>query len=98
MPYINTAREEAENCGLPVMRPMVLEFQDDPVCAFLDKQYMLGDKILVAPVFDEDGWAQFYLPVGTWVSVDGKDKRIIEVGRFFKEKRGYLDMPVYVRS
>ncbi|MBR2549857.1 MAG: alpha-xylosidase [Clostridiales bacterium] len=98
MPYINVAREEAENYGFPVMRPMVLEFQNDPVCAFLDKQYMLGGKILVAPVFDEDGWVEFYLPEGTWTSVDGKDKRVVETGRFFKEKRGYMEMPVYVRG
>ena len=98
MPYINVAREEAENYGFPVMRPMVLEFQNDPVCAFLDKQYMLGDKILVAPVFDEDGWVEFYLPEGTWTSVDGKDKRVVETGRFFKEKRGYMEMPVYVKG
>ena len=98
MPYIDTAREEAESKGLPVMRPMVLEFQDDPVCAFLDRQYMLGDKILIAPVFDKDGWASFYLPEGTWTSIDGKDKRVLPSGRFFKEKRGYLEMPVYVKG
>ena len=98
MPYIDTARDEAERYGFPVMRPMILEFQNDPVCAFLDRQYMLGGKILVAPVFDEDGWVEFYLPAGTWVSVDGKDKRVVETGRFFKEKRGYLEMPVYVRE
>ena len=98
MPYINTAREEAEKYGFPVMRPMILEFQNDHVCAFLDKQYMIGDKILVAPVFDEEGWVEFYLPEGTWTSVDGKDKRVLETGRFFKEKRGYLEMPVYVKG
>ena len=98
MPYINEARTEAEESGFPVMRPMVLEFQDDPVCAFLDRQYMLGSRILVAPVFDKAGWVQFYLPEGTWVSVDGKDKRVITTGRFFKENRGYLEMPVYIRE
>ncbi len=98
MPYIDKAREEAENKGLPVMRPMVIEFQEDPVCAFLDRQYMLGDKILVAPVFDEDGWVEFYLPAGTWTSPDGKDVHVLEEGRFFKEHRGYLEMPVYIRS
>ena len=97
MPYIGAARTEAEEYGLPVMRPMILEFQDDTVCAFLDKQYMLGDKILVAPVFDKDGWVEFYLPEGSWSSIDGTDKRVITTGRFFKEQRGYLDMPVYIR-
>jgi len=98
MPYIDAARDEAERYGFPVMRPMVLEFQDDPVCAFLDRQYMLGSRILVAPVFDKDGMVEFYLPEGTWVSVDGKDKRVVTTGRFFKEQRGYLEMPVYLRE
>ena len=98
MPYINAAREEAEKFGLPVMRPMMLEFQDDPVCAFLDRQYLLGEKLLVAPVFDEDGWVEFYLPEGTWVSVDGEDRRVVETGRFFREQRGYMEMPVYIRE
>ena len=98
MPYINAARTEAEEYGYPVMRPMMLEFQNDPVCAYLDRQYMLGDKILVAPVFDENGWVEFYLPEGTWVSVDGEDRRVVETGRFFKEQRGYMEMPVYIRE
>lgn len=98
MPYINAARTEAEEYGYPVMRPMMLEFQNDPVCAYLDRQYMLGDKILVAPVFDENGWVEFYLPEGTWVSVDGKDRRVVETGRFFREQRGYMEMPVYIRE
>lgn len=98
MPYINAARTEAEEYGYPVMRPMMLEFQNDPVCAYLDRQYMLGDKILVAPVFDENGWVEFYLPEGTWVSVDGEDRRVVENGRFFREQRGYMEMPVYIRE
>ena len=98
MPYIDKAREEAESSGLPVMRPMMLEFQEDPACAFLDRQYMLGSNILVAPVFDKDGWVTFYLPKGIWTSVDGKDTRVAIEGSFFKEQRGYLEMPVYIRS
>ena len=98
MPYINEARKDAEELGLPSMRPMVLEFQDDPVCAFLDRQYMLGDKILVAPVFSDDGTVEFYLPSGTWESVDGTDRRVLESGQFFREKRSYLNMPIYFRE
>ncbi len=98
MPYIDAARNEAESYGYPVMRPMMLEFQNDPVCAFLDRQYMLGGRILVAPVFDEDGWVEFYLPEGTWAAVDGSDERVVEGGRFFREQRGYLEMPIYIRK
>ena len=98
MPYIDTARKEAEESGMPVMRPMVLEFQNDPVCAYLDKQYMLGSDILVAPVFSEGGTVEFYLPEGVWESVDGTDRRVLKCGRFFKENRGYTQMPVYIRE
>lgn len=35
---------------------------------------------------------------GAWTSTDGKDVRVLETGRYFKEQRGYLEMPVYIRS
>ena len=94
VPYLmKTAKE-----GLPVMRPMVLEFQDDPVCATLDRQYMLGSEILVAPVFDEEGEVTYYLPKGRWQKIDGGEVLQLEYGRFFKEKRGYLEMPIYKKA
>ena len=51
-----------------MMRSMVLEFEQDPACFYLDRQYMLGEKLLVAPVFSEDGVASYYLPQGTWTN------------------------------
>jgi alpha-D-xyloside xylohydrolase len=51
---------------LVVDRPMVLEFPDDPACAVLDRQYMLGGDLLVAPVFQEGGEVDYYVPEGTW--------------------------------
>lgn len=43
---------------------MVLEFTDDRNTAYLDKQYMMGDSLLVAPIFNDKSIAQFYLPEG----------------------------------
>ncbi len=48
------------------MRAMVLEFGNDPTCDTLDRQYMIGDSVLVAPIFDESGIVSYYLPAGTW--------------------------------
>lgn len=50
--------------GVPVMRSMVLEFQNDHCCEDIDRQYMLGDNIMVAPVFTECGDIDYYLPGG----------------------------------
>ena len=51
MPYLYAAAGEAAREGLPMMRAMVLEFGEDPACDCLDRQYMLGGSLLVAPVF-----------------------------------------------
>lgn len=64
MPYLYPASSQAASHGTPVMRAMMLEFPEDPACDYLDRQYMLGDDLLVAPVFSEEGDVDFYLPQG----------------------------------
>jgi alpha-D-xyloside xylohydrolase len=66
MPYVYQAAVVAHTHGDPVMRPMVLAFPDDPGCAGLDRQFMLGPDILVAPIFNRDSIAEYYLPAGRW--------------------------------
>lgn len=51
------------------MRAMMLEFAGDPACDTLDRQYMLGESLLVAPVFTAEGVAEYYLPPGRWTNL-----------------------------
>jgi alpha-D-xyloside xylohydrolase len=95
MPYLYQLGVDASRTGVPVMRPMQLEFPDDPAAAYLDRQYMLGGDILVAPVFSETGEVEFYLPPGTWTSLLTGDK--VEGGRWVRETHGFLSLPLYVR-
>ena len=82
MPYIFQKSVEAHEEGTPVMRPMVFEFMNDPAVPYLDQQYMLGDALMVAPVFREDKVAQYYLPEGTWTELlTGETK---EGGRWYQ--------------
>ncbi|MFJ2443769.1 alpha-xylosidase [Streptomyces sp. NPDC087658] len=69
MPYLYRAATQAGELGTPMMRAMLVEFPDDPACHPLDRQYMLGDDLLVAPVFTEDGTVDYYVPEGTWTQV-----------------------------
>lgn len=62
LPYLLEKAKENHDTGIPLVRAMVLEFPEDPVCGFLDRQYMLGDRYLVAPVMDETGEVTYYLP------------------------------------
>ncbi len=68
MPYVYGKAVESHETGIPLMRPMFLEYPDDLTCQTLDLQYMLGDSLLVAPVFREDGTVDYYLPEGVWVN------------------------------
>ena len=77
------------------MRAMMLEFPGDPACDYLDRQYMLGDSLLVAPVFTPDGTVDYYLPAGCWTSF--LSGRIVEGGRWVREQHDYLSLPLMVR-
>jgi len=96
MPYILKMAKIVHTEGIPMMRPMMMEFPDDPSCEYLDRQYMLGDSILVAPIFNSEGVADFYLPQGSWVSLITGEK--VEGGSWRSEKHGYLSLPLYLRS
>lgn len=96
MPYLYRQAIEASKTGVPVMRSMVMEFEDDPTCAYLDRQYMLGDSLMVAPIFNEEGMAYYYLPEGRWT--DYLTGEVKTGGRWIKEHHGYLSIPLLVRE
>ena len=96
MPYLYGIACEAARSGVPVLRSMVLEYPDDPTCTYLDLQYMLGDALLVAPIFNDKGKAEYYLPEGRWTHF--LDGRVVEGGRWFREEYGYMSLPLWVRS
>jgi len=95
MPYLFAAAAEAARDGIPVMRAMILEFFSDPACAYLDRQYMLGPSLLVAPILSDDGTASYYLPPGRWTSLLSGDA--VEGGCWRTETHGYLSLPLMVR-
>ena len=96
MPYIFSAACEAVLKGTPTMRAMVLEFPEDPACWQLDRQYMLGASLMVAPIFNNEGKAQYYLPAGTWTNfLDGTK---VEGGSWRSENHDYMSLPLMVRQ
>jgi alpha-D-xyloside xylohydrolase len=74
---------------------MLLEFADDPTAGYLDRQYMLGPSILVAPVFTEGGQVDFYVPAGKWTHlVSG---HTVSGPRWHHGRYDVLSLPVLVR-
>ncbi|WP_127593247.1 alpha-xylosidase [Paenibacillus lautus] len=96
MPYLYAASVDTTNSGLPIMRSMVLEFTDDPNCAPLDLQYMLGESILIAPIFNDQGTGRYYLPKGSWTHLLTGEKRA--GGQWYTETYDYFSLPLFVRE
>lgn len=96
MPYLYCNAVETSKTGIPMMRSMPLEFPEDRNCSYLATQYMLGDSLLVAPIFNEDSMAEYYLPEGIWTNYLTGEER--EGGKWYREKHGYLSIPLYAKE
>lgn len=64
MPYVYQLGLQPHTNGTPVMRSMFVEFPDDPACRTLDRQYMFGPSMLVAPVFTYSGEVSYRFRCG----------------------------------
>lgn len=96
MPYLYKTSIDTSRSGIPTMRSMVLEFTKDRNCFYLDKQYMLGDNLLVAPIFNDKSIGSFYLPKGTWT--DFFTGEVMEGGTWAEKTYDYLHLPLMVRE
>lgn len=98
-PYLLKMMQKTHETGVPMMRAMVLEFPDDPTCEDIDTQYMLGDDLLVAPIFREDGVARFYVPDDgsgqPWTNII--TKTAYEPGKWYTEQYDYHTLPALAR-
>lgn len=95
LPYLLEKAKENHETGIPLVRAMVLEFPEDPVCGFLDRQYMLGDRYLVAPVMDETGEVTYYLPQGQWKNYFTGETR--QGALWITETVDYFTIPLWER-
>ncbi len=95
MPYLFRAAIQAHEQGTPMLRAMILEFPDDPACTYLDLQYMLGDSLLIAPVFSHDGSVSYYVPAGRWTNL--LNGNMAEGPRWIRETHDYMSLPLLVR-
>jgi alpha-D-xyloside xylohydrolase len=96
LPYLYAQMHHACDTGIPVLRPMMLEFPDDFNTRHLDLQYMLGDALLVAPIVDRSTRRPVYLPPGTWF--DFWTDRAITGGAWIDYDAPLDRLPLFVRG
>lgn len=96
LPYLYSSAVNTSRTGIPMMRSMAMEFEQDMNCRYLDKQYMMGDALLVAPIFNDKGIAKYYLPEGRWTNyLTGET---VTGGTWRTEEHGYLSIPLWARE
>ena len=96
LPYLLEAAEQTTATGAPVMRSMAMQFPEDPACRPLDSQYMLGPDVLVAPVFQESGRVEMFLPGGDWVHlIDGEQ---VSGDRFIARTYDVHSLGIFARA
>ncbi|CAK7208031.1 hypothetical protein SEUCBS139899_010865 [Sporothrix eucalyptigena] len=97
VPYLLAQAQASRTAGLPVsLRAMLVEFPEDPTSWNLDRQFLLGDRLLVAPVFSASGHVEFYLPAGKWTNFFTNETR--QGPGWFREHHGFASLPLYVRE
>ncbi|OFX58331.1 MAG: glycosyl hydrolase family 31 [Bacteroidetes bacterium GWB2_41_8] len=90
-PYIYTYARQAYDTGLPLMRALMLEYQDDPETFNLNSEFMFGKEFLVAPVVEKEAiLKKIYLPEGEWIDFNHPQKS-------FQGKQ-WIDYPVLLST
>ena len=96
-PTLIALGKEAAKTGMPIMRPMILEFPDDPRFLNEDSQYMLGPDLLVAPILEEGATKRLVkFPKGTWIHI--LDKRTFEGPSDTEVEISLKSAPVFARK
>jgi alpha-glucosidase len=97
MPYLYATFLRAAETGAPVQRPLVFDYQHDPVVRDIDDEFLLGPDLLVAPVVDVGQTArQVYLPAGSWY--DWHTDELVGGGRFLLTPTPMDRIPIYARG
>jgi len=68
-PYRYAAAQYAAKTGIPLLRALVLDYQDDPRARTIKDEYLFGPDLLVAPVIDENTSRVVYVPAGDWINL-----------------------------
>ncbi|MBN8657065.1 MAG: alpha-xylosidase [Anaerolineae bacterium] len=95
MPYLFRTAIQAHEHGTPMLRAMMMEFPEDLACTSLDLQYMLGDALLVAPIFTHDGNVSYYVPAGRWTNLLNGEQ--VEGPGWRRENHDFLSLPLLAR-
>ncbi|MFD1849072.1 glycoside hydrolase family 31 protein [Oceanobacillus bengalensis] len=97
MPQLYSLFYQASKSGLPVMRPLLMEYPKDEKTYNLNDQFMIGDNVVIAPILAPSVTDRaVYLPEGEWVE--------FSTGEVYEGSKTHLvhaelkDLPIFIRK
>lgn len=97
LPFLYTALEEAHRTGVPIFRPLLLNYQSDANTLDIDDEFMVGSDLLVAPILKAGSVGRLvYLPEGSWF--DYWTGAQLVGGRMIHAEAPLETVPLYVRG
>lgn len=96
IPYLYSESKKSSRQGLPVMRHLAFEFQEDPTSWNIDDQFMFGEAIMVAPILTRNDDRKVWIPPGLWY--DAMNDSIIEGPKWIDVHAGISDIPLFFRG
>lgn len=96
LPYLYAAAEEAMRTGIPVMRPLAVDYAADPIARRIEDEYFLGESLIVAPMLTPGTRRTVYLPEGDWI--DFWSGSPVEGRRAFEVNCPIDHIPVFARK
>ena len=96
-PYITELSEEACNTGMPVMRHLILGWQDDKNVYNIEDEYTFGDAFLIAPILTKINTRDIYLPEGEWLDLNtGEEHSVGKTGLWLRDYEASLaELPTF---
>jgi alpha-D-xyloside xylohydrolase len=96
LPYTYSCAYQSTKTGLPIMRALAFDYQDDPNVYHQDLEYMFGESLLIAPIYNETNERNVYLPSGTWYDYWTQKKYTGPINLKYRAKLEII--PVFVKS
>lgn len=97
LPFLYSTIEEAGRTGVPLFRPLLLNYQQDTNTLNLDDEFMVGTELLVAPILKRDLTSRMvYLPQGIWI--DYWTGKRITGGTMIRVEAPLETVPMFVRA
>ena len=97
IPYMYDIFYKGEQSGLPIMRPLMLHYQNDHKTYEINDQFLFGENIMVAPVLEQGKQARMiYLPKGDkWI--DYWTKEVFNGGQYIVKETPLDVCPIYIK-